>query len=208
MDLSNYFKNFYSCLSGLKAYNYPWEAIHNLNQILKKVIAELPQREYLIKNGIAIHNSAIIENNVTIKEIAIIGEKSIVKAGAYLRGGTFIGKNVNIGANSEIKQSMIFDHSRIAHLNYVGNSIIGEDVNLEAGSILANHFNEFKNKRIQVIINGSIVETNLVKFGSLIGDGSRIGANAVLNPGTLLKRKSIIGRLILVDQLNNKTTSE
>ena len=208
MDLSNYFKNYYSCLSGLESYDYPWEAIHNLNQILKKVITELPQEEYSVKNGIAIHNSAIIEKNVTIKEIAIIGEKSIVKAGAYLRGGTFIGKNVNIGANSEIKQSMIFDHSRIAHLNYVGNSIIGEDVNLEAGSILANHFNEFKNKKIQVIINDSIVETNLVKFGSLIGDGSRIGANAVLNPGTLLKRKSIIGRLVPIDQIKNRTTGD
>ena len=202
MDLPNYFKNYYSYLIGLESYNYPWEAIHNLNQILIKVIAELPQGEYIVKNGIAIHNSAIIEKNVTIKEIAIIGEKSVIKAGAYLRGGTFIGKNVNIGANSEIKQSMIFDHSRIAHLNYVGNSIIGEDVNLEAGSILANHFNEFKNKKIQVVINGSIVETNLVKFGSLIGDGSRIGANAVLNPGTVLRKRSIVGRLVLIDQLN------
>lgn len=200
MDLSNYFENYYSYLPGLEVYNSPWDAIHNLSQILKKVIPELPEGEYIVENGIAIHNSAIIEKNVTIKEIAIIGEKSVVKAGAYIRGGTFIGKNVNIGANSEIKQSMIFDHSRIAHLNYVGNSIIGEDVNLEAGSILANHFNELKNKNIKLIINESIIETNLVKFGSLIGDGCRIGANAVLNPGTVLRKRSVVGRLVHVDQ--------
>jgi len=200
MDLSNYFENYYSYLPGLEVYNSPWDAIHNLSQILKKVIPELPEGEYIVENGIAIHNSAIIEKNVTIKEIAIIGEKSVVKSGAYIRGGTFIGKNVNIGANSEIKQSMIFDHSRIAHLNYVGNSIIGEDVNLEAGSILANHFNELKNKNIKLIINESIIETNLVKFGSLIGDGCRIGANAVLNPGTVLRKKSVVGRLVHVDQ--------
>jgi NDP-sugar pyrophosphorylase family protein len=200
MDLSNYFENYYSYLPGLEVYNSPWDAIHNLSQILKKVIPELPEGEYIVENGIAIHNSAIIEKNVTIKEIAIIGEKSIVKAGAYIRGGTFIGKNVNIGANSEIKQSMIFDHSRIAHLNYVGNSIIGEDVNLEAGSILANHFNELKNKNIKLIINESIIETNLVKFGSLIGDGCRIGANSVLNPGTVLRKRSVVGRLVHVDQ--------
>lgn len=204
IDLSDYIKNCYLCFPSLKKYNYPWEAIDDLNQILEKAIAELPRGEYIIKNGIAIHNSAIIEKNVTIKEVAIIGEKSVVKAGAYLRGGAFIGKNVNIGANSEIKQSIIFDHSRIAHLNYVGNSIIGEDVNLEAGSILANHFNEFKNKKIRVVINGSIVETNVLKFGSLIGDASRIGANSVLNPGTLLKRKSIVGRLVHIDQLLHK----
>ena len=204
MDLSNYFENYYSFLPGLEAHNYPWDTIHNLSQILEKVIQELPKEEYIIKNGIAIHKSAIIEKYVTIKEIAIIGEKSVVKAGAYLRGGTFIGKSVNIGANSEIKQSMIFDHSRIAHLNYVGNSIIGEDVNLEAGSILANHFNERKNKNIKLIINESIIETNLVKFGSLIGDGSRIGANAVLNPGTALRKRSVVGRLVHIDQEKSK----
>ncbi len=204
MDLSNYFENYYSYLPGLEVYNSPWDAIHNLSQILKKVIPELPEGEYIVENGIAIHNSAIIEKNVTIKEIAIIGEKSVVKAGAYIRGGTFIGKNVNIGANSEIKQSMIFDHSRIAHLNYVGNSIIGEDVNLEAGSILANHFNELKNKNIKLIINESLIETNLVKFGSLIGDGCRIGANAVLNPGTVLRKRSVVGRLVHVDQEKSK----
>ena len=204
MDLSNYFENYYSYLSGLEMYNYPWHAIHNLSQILEKVIPELPQEEYMMKNGIAIHNSAIIEKNVTIKEIAIIGEKSVVKAGAYIRGGTFIGKNVNIGANSEIKQSMIFDHSRIAHLNYVGNSIIGEDVNLEAGSILANHFNERKNKNIKLIINKSIIETTLVTFGLLIGYGSIIGANAVLNPGTVLRKRSVVGRLVHIDQEKSK----
>jgi UDP-3-O-[3-hydroxymyristoyl] glucosamine N-acyltransferase len=51
-----------------------------------------------------------------------------------------------------------------------------------------------------------MIETNLVKFGALIGDGSRIGTNAVLNPGTILRKRAIVGRLVHIDQLNNKTT--
>ena len=204
MNLSTYIKNFYTGFPQLKDYNYPWDIITDLNQIVELLIQKLSKNNFKIKNGIAVHNSAIIEDNVTIKDNTIIGEKSTVKSGAYIRGGTYIGREVNIGANSEVKQSIILNNSRIAHLNYVGNSIIGENVNLEAGSILANHFNEFKNKKIQVLINDSIVATNVSKFGSLVGDESRIGANSVLNPGTILKRNSIIGRLVHVDQLLEK----
>jgi len=206
MNLTPYVKNLYWELPNLKKYESPWEIINDLDQIIKYLLSNLPYHEYKIKNRIAIHKSAIIENNVTLKENTIIGENSIIKSGAYLRDGVYIGKGVNIGANSEIKQSIIFNKSRIAHLNYVGNSIIGEDVNLEAGSILANHFNEFKNKKIQVLVDNKIIQTNVTKFGSLIGDESRIGANSVLNPGTILKRNAVIGRLTHIDQLLEYTS--
>lgn len=204
MDLSSYIKNCYRELPSLKEYKTPWEIINNLNQLIELISQKLPKDAFTISNGVAIHNTAIIEDNVTIKKNTIIGEKCYIKSGAYIRGGAYIGKEVNIGANCEVKQCIVFNGSKIAHLNYLGNSIIGENVNLEAGSILANHFNEFKNKKIEVVINGSIVGTNMLKFGSLIGDESRIGANSVLNPGTILEKKSIIGRLAHIDQLQIK----
>ena len=204
MDLSTYIKNYYSEFSYAKQYEFPWDIISNLEQVIESVLSQLPSSEFKIKNGIAIHHSAIIEKNVSLKQNTIIGKMSIVKSGAYIRSGVYIGKEVSIGANCEIKQSIIFNKSRIAHLNYVGNSIIGEDVNIEAGAILANHFNEFKNKKIQVVIDNSIINTHVTKFGSLVGDRSRIGANSVLNPGTILKRDSIIGRLVHLDQLKEK----
>lgn len=204
MDISLYIKNCYSGLPILKDYKFPWEAITNLESMIGVLLSAPPGPGFEIKDKVAIHKSAIIEENVVIKEYTIIGENSVVKSGSYLRNGVYVGKEVTIGANCEIKQSIIFNKSSIAHLNYVGNSVVGENVNMEAGSILANHFNERENKAIQVVIGGSVIDTNTVKFGSLVGDGSRIGANAVLNPGTILSRGDIVGRLVHIDQMAEK----
>jgi acetyltransferase-like isoleucine patch superfamily enzyme len=85
-------------------------------------------------------------------------------------------------------------------LNFVGDSIIGSDVNLEAGAVVANHFNERPKQEIVLHVGGGNIRTGVVKFGALIGDHSRVGANAVLSPGTVLAPKSVVGRLKLVDQ--------
>jgi len=84
--------------------------------------------------------------------------------------------------------------------NFIGDSIIGSDVNFEAGSITANHFNERNDKRIFIKHNSDLIETNSTKFGSLVGDGSKVGANAVLSPGTILPKNTLVKRLELVDQ--------
>jgi bifunctional N-acetylglucosamine-1-phosphate-uridyltransferase/glucosamine-1-phosphate-acetyltransferase GlmU-like protein len=101
----------------------------------------------------------------------------------------------------EIKSSIISNNSAVAHFNFIGDSIIGENVNFEAGSITANHFNERENKEIFVKIDDNIINTQVVKFGSLIGDYSKIGANAVLSPGTILKKNSVVKRLELIEQI-------
>jgi bifunctional N-acetylglucosamine-1-phosphate-uridyltransferase/glucosamine-1-phosphate-acetyltransferase GlmU-like protein len=92
------------------------------------------------------------------------------------------------------------ENSGIAHFNFIGDSVIGSNVNFEAGSITANHYNERVEKEISIYFDSQIVITGVVKFGALVGDGSKIGANAVLSPGTILKPGSIVKRLELVDQ--------
>jgi UDP-N-acetylglucosamine diphosphorylase / glucose-1-phosphate thymidylyltransferase / UDP-N-acetylgalactosamine diphosphorylase / glucosamine-1-phosphate N-acetyltransferase / galactosamine-1-phosphate N-acetyltransferase len=74
-------------------------------------------------------------------------------------------------------------------------------VNLEAGAVLANHLNERADRQISVSYDGNVIPTGLVKFGALVGDGCKIGANAVTSPGTLLPPGTIVPRLVLVDQL-------
>ena len=178
----------------------PWLIIQNLEPIIFEKIKFLSD-DIEVNNGIAIHKTAIVEKNAILKAPLIIEENCFVAANACLRNGVFLSKNVKIGMGVEIKSSIILNNSAIAHFNFIGDSIIGENVNFEAGSITANHFNERENKEIFVKIDDNIINTQVVKFGSLIGDYSKIGANAVLSPGTILKKNSVVKRLELIEQI-------
>jgi len=178
----------------------PWEVVENLQHILSQHLRKL-SADYKIENNIAIHKSATIEKGVVLKGIIIVSENCFIGANAYLRGPIFLSKSVRIGPSSEIKQSIIFDNSAIAHFNYIGNSIIGQNTNFEAGSICANHYNERQEKRIFVKQNNQLIDTKIEKFGSLVGDNSKIGANAVLSPGTILEKNSVVKRLELIEQI-------
>jgi NDP-sugar pyrophosphorylase family protein len=180
----------------------PWEITQHSDEIIQGLFQTL-DADYTIENKLAIHKSAVIEPGVILKGTIIIGENSFVGANAYLRGPIFLGKSVKIGPSSEIKQSFIFDNSSVAHFNYVGNSILGQHVNLEAGAICANHFNERTDKNIVVIYLDQHIATHTEKFGALIGYFTKIGANAVLSPGTILPQNSIVKRLELVEQVKS-----
>lgn len=199
ITIKNFINNFDSDVFNTEN-KFPWEITDQLEVLLIEKIKTLSE-DYIINGNIAIHKSADIEQGAILKGTLIIGENCRVGAYAYLRGPIFLGKSVNIGPGSEIKQSIILDHSATAHFNYVGNSIIGKNVNFEAGSICANHFNEREEKNILIKYNDQIISTGTNKFGSLVGDDSKIGANAVLSPGTILDRKTVVKRLELIEQI-------
>ncbi|SEO98355.1 Hexapeptide repeat of succinyl-transferase [Flavobacterium sp. CF108] len=178
----------------------PWNIVNELDKILLEKL-KLLSADYKIEGTTAIHKTAVIEEGVTLKGTIIISENCYVGAHAYLRGPILFGKSVKIGPGSEIKQSFISDNSAVAHFNYIGNSLIGQNINFEAGSICANHYNERKNKNISVKYKEDIINTHSDKFGSLLGDNSKVGANAVLSPGTILDKNSIVKRLQLIEQL-------
>lgn len=177
----------------------PWEITNNLKEILYEIISGLGD-DYKIQGGIAIHKTAVIESGAILKQPAIVGENCFVGANAYFREGVYLDKSVKIGPGCEIKNSIICSGTAIAHFNYIGNTIVGRNVNFEAGSIAANHYNEREVKNISVLYKEHVIDTKSDKFGSLIGDDSRIGANAVLSPGTILEKKSIVKRLELIEQ--------
>jgi NDP-sugar pyrophosphorylase family protein len=180
----------------------PWLFTSKSTEIVTEILSSLSSA-YNIQNGIAIHKTAILENNITLKAPVIIGANCFIAANCYLRGGVFLLSDNSIGPGCEIKSSFIFPKSNLAHFNFVGDSVIGSGVNFEAGSITANHFNERNNKEISVLIDGGKVDARVDKFGALVGDGSKIGANAVLSPGTILTPLSIVKRLELVDQIKS-----
>ena len=178
----------------------PWEITKNLPSVLPAIIAGLGD-DYVVKDNIAVHKTALVESSAVLKAPVIIGENCFVGGNAYLRGGVYLLDSVVVGTGCEIKSSIIFSNSAIAHFNFIGDSIIGHQVNFEAGSITANHHNDRSDKRIFVFYNATVLETNTQKFGALVGDHSKIGANAVLSPGTLLLPHTLVRRLELVEQV-------
>lgn len=143
-------------------------------------------------------NGAIIEGRVYIEEGAkidptayiigptYIGPDSKVVHGAYIRGSTYVGKGAVVGHATEVKGAIFFDGAKAGHFAYVGDSILGRNVNLGAGTKLANlklHGNEVK---IKAPDQKSSIATGLRKLGAIMGDNSQTGCNAVLSPGTVL----------------------
>jgi UDP-N-acetylglucosamine diphosphorylase / glucose-1-phosphate thymidylyltransferase / UDP-N-acetylgalactosamine diphosphorylase / glucosamine-1-phosphate N-acetyltransferase / galactosamine-1-phosphate N-acetyltransferase len=177
----------------------PWEITSHLQETITALVQQL-DTNFTIINDIAIHKSAIVESSAVIKGPAIIGAGCYIGNNALLRGGVFLSEKVIIGSGCEIKTSLLFPGTSVAHFNFIGDSIIGSGVNLEAGAVIANHFNERENKTIQVTDGLKDYNTGVEKFGAVVGDGCKIGANAVLSPGTLLKPGTVVRRLELIEQ--------
>lgn len=133
----------------------------------------------------------------------IIGSNCFIANGSLVRGGVILETNCTIGHCSELKTAFLFTGSKLAHLNFVGDSVIGSDVNIEGGAVIANYRNEWLDKEIQVFHQNQRIATGVLKFGSLVGDHSRIGANAVIAPGAILSPNTIIRRGEAVDQYQN-----
>src|SRR5687768_11533184 len=119
----------------------PWEVTENTVKILLEKIANL-DTDFKIFNQVAIHKSVSIDSNAILKGPAIISPNCFVGAHAYLRGGVFLDENVTVGPGCEVKSSFIFSYTALAHFNFVGDSLVGSYVNMEAGAVVANHYNE------------------------------------------------------------------
>lgn len=182
-------------------YKAPWEITTDIKAILVDILKNGLDEVFEINDGVAIHKSAIVEQGVTLKPPVIVSAHCFLGAHSYFREGVFLAESVKVGPGCEIKSSVICAQTAIAHFNYVGNSIVGCRVNFEAGSIAANHYNERQEKEIRVIFNNKVIKTGVNKFGAIVGDDSKIGANAVLSPGTILAKGSVVKRLELVEQL-------
>ncbi|MBV8047178.1 MAG: LpxA family transferase [Paludibacterium sp.] len=178
----------------------PWALTSNSEAIVRALLATLPVRDYMLADEVAVHRSAVVEDGAVLKGPLILGPHCFVAAGAYLRGGNWVDAHCAFGPGVEVKSSFVFAGSKFAHFNFVGDSLIGAGVNLEAGSIVCNYRNELVDKEINVRIDGAPHRTGVKKFGALIGDGVRLGANAVVAPGALLAPGTVLQRAALLDQ--------
>ena len=147
----------------------------------------------VIKGNVFIGRGTVVEPYAFIVGPAIIGENCTIRHSAYIRGDVILGDDCIIGHCSELKSSIILNGSNVPHFNYVGDSIIGNDVNLGAGTICAN----LRLDEGEILINDRTpprhsIRTGRQKLGAIIGDGTRTSCNLVLNPGTLIPKGTAV----------------
>ena len=122
---------------------------------------------------------------------AVEGLRNIMIKGADLTWSSLqLDLGVVLGNSCELKNCIVFDEAQIPHFNYVGDSILGHKTHLGAGVKVSNI--KLDRTNVTVEIDGNPFDTGLRKFGAVLGDGSQIGCNAVLNPGSILGRGAII----------------
>jgi len=143
-----------------------------------------------ISGAVHIGAGTVIEHGAMIKGPAWIGEGCEIRNGAYIRENVVVGNGVVLGNSCEFKNCLIFDEAQVPHFNYVGDSILGHKAHLGAGAILSNV--RLDRGLISVASPSGLIATGLKKFGSVVGDRAEIGCNAVLSPGSIIGRDSIL----------------
>lgn len=144
----------------------------------------------IFDDRIYIGEGSVVEPGALIKGPTIIGRNTEVRQGAYIRGLCLLGDRCIVGHATEMKNAVMLNRVTAGHFAYIGDSILGSDVNLGAGTKLANL--KIIGSEIVLKINGKIYKTGLRKFGAILGDSVETGCNSVTSPGVLMGRKSIV----------------
>ncbi|MEN6438352.1 MAG: glucose-1-phosphate thymidylyltransferase [Syntrophobacter sp.] len=140
--------------------------------------------------AIFIGPGAVLEPGALVKGPAMIGAQTEVRQGAYMRGKCIVGERCVVGHTTEMKSSIMLNGAKAGHFAYIGDSILGNDTNLGAGTKLANL--KIKETNVRVTVRGNSVDTGLRKLGAVLGDGVEIGCNTVTNPGSILGRQCLV----------------
>jgi len=139
---------------------------------------------------INIGKGSTIEGGSLIKSPAIIGDYTEVRQGAYLRGYCLTGKRCVVGHTTEVKHSIFLNDAKAGHFAYLGDSILGQNANLGAGTKFANL--KFLGGNVSIRTEDGLVDTGRRKFGAILGDTAQTGCNSVTNPGTIIGKGGIL----------------
>jgi len=171
----------------LAQFEYPWEALDGIKELILAIGPTLPQDEYdQPAPNVWVHKTATVFPSAYLGAPCIIGPETEVRHGAFIRGSALVGSKCVVGNSVELKNVILFDNVQTPHYNYVGDSILGYKSHMGAGSITSNVKSD---KTLVVVKDGEKrIETGRKKFGAILGDHVEVGCNSVLNPGTVLGR--------------------
>ena len=170
---------------------YPWEILSELKEFIRKLGATLSPEEYdEVSPEVWVHKTAKVAPTALIQSPTVIGAGTEVRHCAFIRGSALVGEGCVVGNSTEIKNAVVFDSVQIPHYNYVGDSILGFRSHMGAG-VVASNFRSDKGN-VNVHDGNETIETGLRKLGTILGDGSDVGCNSVLCPGSVVGRDCIV----------------
>ena len=173
----------------LSGFTYPWEALKGIKEMIVTLGSALGDDYQQTSEGVWVHRTARIAPTAFLGAPCIIGANTEVRHGAFIRGSALVGENCVVGNSVELKNVILFDKVQVPHYNYVGDSILGYQAHMGAGSVTSN----VKSDKSLVVIHGrEEIPTGLKKVGAMLGDFVEVGCNSVLNPGTVVGRNANI----------------
>ncbi len=174
----------------LAQHEYPWQALKGIKDLILTLGAGLGDAYQQIAPQVWVHKTAAVAPTAFLGAPCIIGANTEVRHCAFIRGSALVGENCVIGNSVELKNVILFDNVQVPHYNYVGDSILGYQSHMGAGSVTSNVKSD---KTLVTVKDGAeVMETGLKKFGAMLGDHVEVGCNSVLNPGTVIGRNSSV----------------
>lgn len=173
---------------------YPWDVLRANAHLMGGLEGRVEGR---VEDGVHMEGPVVVREGARVRSGAYIVGPAIIDKGAdvgpncFIRGSTYIGRDCRVGAAVEVKNTVLMDRSNIPHHNYVGDSVIMEDVNLGAGTKVANL--RLDGGGVTSVSRGRRVSTGLRKLGAIIGPGVKTGINAVIDVGTVISEDAFIG---------------
>ncbi len=167
----------------------PWDLL-DANEWALRNVMDRPEVEGIVEEGVELRGpvwvaeGAVLKPGTVVEGPAYIGPGCELGPNCYIRPATTLVGNVRVGQAVEIKNSIIMEDTNVSHLSYVGDSVIGAECNLGAGTVIANLRHDERN--VKVVVKGELEDTGRRKFGAVIGDGVKTGVNTSILPGRKL----------------------
>ena len=177
----------------------PWELIEVNEELIGKLKTEIKgtvEAGAVIHGEVFLDEGSVIKAGVYIEGNVYIGKNCDIGPNSYIRGNTYFGDNVHVGNAVEIKNSIIMENTNVSHLSYVGDSVIGSNCNIAAGTNIANL--RFDNATIKTKIKNQKIDSGRRKLGAIIGDSVKTGINSSFSPGVKVGHNSTIGSGVLL----------
>lgn len=174
--------------------SYPWNIL-DAQKVLLDTLEESEIRgevqEWVhIHGNIILEKGAVIKSGTYIEGNCYIGKNSVVGPNTYLRGPSVLSEWTKVGNAVEIKNSFLGANTSVAHLSYIGDSIIGNNTNIGGGMITANLRHDKKN--IRAMSKGALVDTGRYKLGVIIGDDVKTWVHVSTMPGRVIETGGMV----------------